>query len=120
MAARGRMPLEGGVSRIGGLLTPTKPDRRGNFLKPALLDITITTALEPESCWKRGTRGGKMKRIAQMLLGLMLLFAGPNTADRMVSTTCRGTWAITPDVVKGNESVHFVGDAPAPASQARQ
>jgi hypothetical protein len=38
----------------------------------------------------------------------------------VVSTTCRGTWAITPDVVKGNESVHFVGDAPAPASQARQ
>ncbi len=52
--------------------------------------------------------------------GFALLFAGPNTAERVVSTTCRGTWAITPDVVKGNESVHFVGDAPAPASQARQ
>jgi hypothetical protein len=51
--------------------------------------------------------------------GFALLFAGPNTAERVINTSCRGTWAITPDVVKGNESVHFVGDAPAPPSQAR-
>jgi hypothetical protein len=52
--------------------------------------------------------------------GFALLFAGPNTAERVVNKSCRGTWAITPDVVKGNESVHFVGDAPAPGSRARQ
>jgi hypothetical protein len=51
--------------------------------------------------------------------GLALLFSGRNTADRMVGTTCRGTWAITPDIVRGEESVHFVGDVPAPTSQAR-
>lgn len=51
--------------------------------------------------------------------GFALLFAGPSTADKVASTTCRGTWAITPDVVRGDESVQFVGDAPAPASQAR-
>ena len=47
--------------------------------------------------------------------GFTLIFAGPETADEVVSTTCRGTWAITPNVVRGKEPVKFVGDAPRPA-----
>ena len=42
--------------------------------------------------------------------GFTLLAAGPDTANKVVSASCRGTWAITPDVVKGKEPVHFVGE----------
>lgn len=53
--------------------------------------------------------------------GVTLVASGPQTANKVVSASCRGTWAITPDVVKGKETVHFVGKPAAspPASQAR-
>ncbi len=38
-----------------------------------------------------------------------LPFAGPKTAGRVANASCGGTWAITPDVVKGKERVQFVG-----------
>ena len=38
-----------------------------------------------------------------------LPFAGPRTAERVATASCGGTWAITPDVVKGKERVRFVG-----------
>jgi len=44
--------------------------------------------------------------------GFTLIFAGAKTANRVASAACRGTWAITPDVVKGKEQVQFVGDLP--------
>lgn len=44
--------------------------------------------------------------------GFTLIAAGPQTATRVADTTCRGTWAITPDIVKGNEPVKFIGDSP--------
>ena len=44
--------------------------------------------------------------------GVTLLAAGPESANKVASASCRGTWVITPDVVKGKESVHFVGEAP--------
>jgi hypothetical protein len=34
----------------------------------------------------------------------------PRTGDKVVRGACGGTWVITPDVVKGKEPVHFVGD----------
>ncbi len=43
--------------------------------------------------------------------GFAYLFAGSNAAEKMVDTTCRGNWVISPEVVKGKESVHFVGTA---------
>lgn len=42
--------------------------------------------------------------------GFTLVAAGPESANEVASATCRGTWAITPDVVKGEETVHFVGE----------
>lgn len=45
--------------------------------------------------------------------GFALLFSGSNAANKVVGTTCRGTWAITPDAVKGKETIHFAGDVPA-------
>lgn len=53
--------------------------------------------------------------------GFALLFSGANAANKVVGTTCRGTWAITPDVVKGKESVHFTGNVPAstPTAEAQ-
>ena len=44
--------------------------------------------------------------------GFTLLFAGTNAAEKVADTSCRGTWAITPDVVKGKESVEFLGKTP--------
>lgn len=44
-----------------------------------------------------------------------LPFAGPNTAGKVATASCGGTWAITPDVVKGKERVRFVGGEPAGA-----
>lgn len=41
--------------------------------------------------------------------GFTLPFAGPQTAEKVATRACGGTWAITPDVLKGREPVHFVG-----------
>lgn len=40
------------------------------------------------------------------------IFVGPRSTHKLISTTCRGTWAITPDTLRGKESVTFVGDVP--------
>ena len=47
--------------------------------------------------------------------GFTLVAAGPESANKVASASCRGTWVITPDVVKGRERVHFVGEAPRSA-----
>ena len=44
--------------------------------------------------------------------GFAYIFAGAKAAEKVAGTTCRGTWAITPDVVKGKETVHFAGKTP--------
>lgn len=41
--------------------------------------------------------------------GLTLPFGGTQTAGRVATAACGGTWAITPDVLKGRERVQFVG-----------
>jgi hypothetical protein len=41
--------------------------------------------------------------------GFAYVLAGPETAQRTAHASCRGTWAITPDIVKGEQPVHFVG-----------
>ena len=37
--------------------------------------------------------------------------AGPKTAGNIAGSTCKGTWTITPDTLRGKERVKFVGDA---------
>ena len=37
---------------------------------------------------------------------------GTDTAGKVVGASCRGTWVISPDVVRGKEPVNFVGDTP--------
>ena len=37
--------------------------------------------------------------------------ASPPTAGKVVDASCGGTWIITPDAVKGDEPVQFVGRA---------
>lgn len=52
--------------------------------------------------------------------GFTLPFAGPRTAEKVVSAGCGGTWAITPGVLKGEERVRFVGgNGSEPAATAR-
>ncbi len=44
--------------------------------------------------------------------GFTFPFGGGETAGKVVGTTCRGTWVISPDVLKGRERVEFVGNPP--------
>ena len=47
--------------------------------------------------------------LADAALMRPLPFGGTETAGKVASTACGGTWAITPDVLKGKERVRFVG-----------
>ena len=40
---------------------------------------------------------------------LTLPFGGTQTAEKVATAACGGTWAITPNVLKGKEPVRFVG-----------
>jgi hypothetical protein len=48
--------------------------------------------------------------IGAVTSGLTLPFGGPQTAGKVASAACGGTWVITPSVLKGKESVRFVGN----------
>lgn len=51
--------------------------------------------------------------------GFTLPFAGPRTAEKVVSSACGGTWAISPDTLRGREPIRFVGGGAArPAGRA--
>ena len=43
--------------------------------------------------------------------GLTLPFGGLETAGKVATAACGGTWIITPDTLKGKEPVRFIGDA---------
>ena len=51
--------------------------------------------------------------------GFTFPFAGADTAGRVATTGCGGTWAITPAVLKGQEHVKFVGGQQQPAAPAK-
>jgi len=40
--------------------------------------------------------------------GFAYPIAGPRTAGNIAGSTCKGTWVITPDNLKGKERVNFV------------
>jgi hypothetical protein len=52
--------------------------------------------------------------------GVTLPFAGRRTAERVVGTSCRGTWVISPNVLKGRERVEFLGALPTRPTTAGQ
>ena len=41
---------------------------------------------------------------------LKLPFGGTDTAGKVATAACGGTWLITPDTLKGKERVHFIGE----------
>jgi len=51
--------------------------------------------------------------------GFTFPFAGADTAGRVAAAGCGGTWAITPDVLKGREPVKFVGGQPSRSSSSK-
>lgn len=54
--------------------------------------------------------------------GFTFPFGGADSAAKVAGTTCRGTWVISPEVLKGRERVEFVGNPPtaqAAPNQAR-
>ena len=52
--------------------------------------------------------------------GFSFPFGGAETAGKVVGTGCRGTWVITPDVLKGKERVEFVGTPPTSQTAAKR
>jgi hypothetical protein len=40
---------------------------------------------------------------------LTLPFGGTDTAGKVATAACGGTWLITPDTLKGKERVRFIG-----------
>jgi hypothetical protein len=53
--------------------------------------------------------------------GFTLPFAGPQTAEKVATRACGGTWVITPDALKGKEPVRFVGgDGSSPREAAKR
>ncbi len=51
--------------------------------------------------------------------GFTFPFGGAETAGKVVGTTCRGTWLITPNVLKGSERVEFVSTPPTSQTAAK-
>jgi hypothetical protein len=52
--------------------------------------------------------------------GMSWPFGGMRTAERIATAACGGTWAITPQVLKGREALRFMGGDAEPLVQARQ
>ena len=48
--------------------------------------------------------------------GFAFPFGGADTAGKVATAGCGGTWAITPGVLKGQEHVKFVGGQPPRAA----
>lgn len=55
-----------------------------------------------------------------MASGFTLPFAGPQTAGKVATTACGGTWAITPDALRGKEPVQFVGGGSSDRTAAKR
>jgi len=51
--------------------------------------------------------------------GFTLPFGGPRTAEKVASTACGGTWAITPSALRGREPVRFMGGGAGEPSSPR-
>jgi hypothetical protein len=51
--------------------------------------------------------------------GFTLPFGGPRTAEKVATTACGGTWAITPDALRGEDPVRFVGGSSGEPSRGR-
>jgi len=50
--------------------------------------------------------------------GFTFRFAGADTAGRVATAGCGGTWAITPGILKGQERVKFIGGQAPPSPPA--
>lgn len=44
---------------------------------------------------------------------VVLVAAGPDEAARVTGSTCRGTWLITPEIMRGAAPIDLVGDGAA-------
>jgi len=52
--------------------------------------------------------------------GFTFPFGGAETAGKVAGTSCRGTWVISPDILKGHERVEFVGNPPTPQTAPKR
>lgn len=48
------------------------------------------------------------------LTSVAVLPFGTEKAGKVAGASCRGTWVISPDVVRGQEPINFVGDTSRP------
>ncbi len=72
----------------------------------SVLTTLVYAPFKASSCILGGVTGG-----------LTLPFGGPDTASKVVSRACGGTWAITPDALKGKEPVRFIGGEAGPETR---
>lgn len=49
-----------------------------------------------------------------------LPFGGSKMAGDVAGASCRGSWVITPDVLKGKEPLRFVGEVPSAEDASRR
>jgi hypothetical protein len=42
---------------------------------------------------------------------LTLPFGGTQTAGKVATAACGGTWIITPETLRGKDTVHFIGES---------
>jgi len=47
--------------------------------------------------------------VGALTSGLTLPFGGTETAGKVATAACGGTWSITPDTLRGKEPVRFMG-----------
>jgi len=52
--------------------------------------------------------------------GVTYPVAGAKTAEKVVGTSCRGTWVISPNVLRGRERVEFLGNLSTPETASKQ
>ena len=97
-------PLLVAVAGVGAVLASTSVATAGSTSEDvaygtgSVLTTLVYAPVKASFCILGGVTGG-----------FTLPFAGPQTAEKVVSSACGGTWAITPDTLKGRERIRFVG-----------
>lgn len=92
------------------LPTPAAADSTGQEVLYGVGSVTSTLVYAPVKA--------SFCVLGAVTSGFTLPFGGPQTAGKVASAACGGTWAVTPDALKGREPVRFVGGAAPSGTRA--
>ena len=103
------LALAGGLAVVGWT-TPAAADSAGQdvvYGAGSVLGTVVYAPFKATFCILGGITSG-----------FTFPFAGADTAGKVATAGCGGTWAITPAVLKGQDQVRFVGgQPPSPPTQ---